>query len=115
HPDLGRCPAHRERLPEQRPLLRDPARPDAHPDGALPGSGGTRTAEVPGRHHRDPRRPGGPGMITYILRRVLQAIPTLLVASVLIWLLVYALPGDPAIAVAGDNATPEAVEYERRR
>lgn len=54
-------------------------------------------------------------MITYIVRRILQAIPTLLVASVLIWLLVYALPGDPAIAVAGDNATPEAVEYERRR
>lgn len=54
-------------------------------------------------------------MITYIVRRVLQAIPTLLVASILIWLLVYALPGDPAIAVAGDNATPEAVEYERRR
>lgn len=54
-------------------------------------------------------------MTSYILRRLLQAIPTLLVASVLIWLIVYALPGDPAVAVAGDNAPPEAVEYERQR
>ncbi|MGC0144887.1 ABC transporter permease, partial [Pseudactinotalea sp. Z1732] len=54
-------------------------------------------------------------MSTYILRRLLQTVPTLLVASVLIWLIVYALPGDPAIAVAGDNAPPEAVEYERQR
>lgn len=54
-------------------------------------------------------------MSAYIVRRLLQTVPTLLVASILIWLIVYALPGDPAIAVAGDNATPEAVEYERRR
>ncbi len=54
-------------------------------------------------------------MTSYTLRRLLQAIPTLLVASVLIWLIVYALPGDPAVALAGENAPPEAVEYERRR
>lgn len=54
-------------------------------------------------------------MSAYIVRRLLQTVPTLLVASILIWLIVYALPGDPAIAVAGDNAPPEAVEYERRR
>lgn len=54
-------------------------------------------------------------MITYVFRRILQTIPTLLVASVLVWLLVYALPGDPAIVIAGDNANPETVEYERER
>lgn len=54
-------------------------------------------------------------MTQYIFRRILEIIPTLLVASILIWLLVYALPGDPAVAVAGDNATLEMVEYERER
>lgn len=54
-------------------------------------------------------------MTAYIVRRLLQTIPTLLVASVLIWLMIYALPGDPAVAVAGDNAPPEAVEAARKR
>jgi peptide/nickel transport system permease protein len=54
-------------------------------------------------------------MTSYILRRLLQVIPTLFVASVLIWLIVYALPGDPAVAVAGDNASPEAVEAARQQ
>lgn len=54
-------------------------------------------------------------MTSYILRRLLQTIPTLIIASILIWLIVYALPGDPAIAVAGDNAPLEAVAYERQR
>ena len=54
-------------------------------------------------------------MTAYIARRLLQTIPTLVIASILIWLIVYALPGDPAIAVAGDNAPPEAVEAARAR
>lgn len=54
-------------------------------------------------------------MTSYILRRLLQTIPTLIIASILIWLIVYALPGDPAVAVAGDNAPAGAVEYERER
>lgn len=54
-------------------------------------------------------------MTTYVLRRLLQAVPTLAVASVLIWLIVYALPGDPAIAVAGENAPAGAVEAVRER
>src|SRR5690554_2807775 len=54
-------------------------------------------------------------MTAYVLRRLLQTIPTLLVASILIWLIVYALPGDPAIAVAGENASPETVAFERER
>src|SRR5690606_22235681 len=64
--------------------------------------------------HR-PRGTGDARMTTYVFRRILQTIPTLLVASLLVWLLVYALPGDPAIVVAGDNATPETVAFERER
>lgn len=52
-------------------------------------------------------------MTAYILRRLLQTIPTLFVASVIIWLMIYALPGDPAVAVAGENAPAEAVEAAR--
>lgn len=54
-------------------------------------------------------------MTSYILRRLLQTVPTLIIASILIWLIVYALPGDPAIAVAGENAPREMIEHERRR
>ncbi|MEE6282900.1 ABC transporter permease [Georgenia sp. MJ170] len=54
-------------------------------------------------------------MIAYIFRRLLQTVPTLLVASLLIWMIVYALPGDPAVALAGANAPPEMIEYERQR
>jgi len=52
-------------------------------------------------------------MTAYVLRRLLQTLPTLFVASVLVWLMIYALPGDPAVAVAGDNAPAEAVEAAR--
>jgi peptide/nickel transport system permease protein len=38
-----------------------------------------------------------------------------IIASILIWLIVYALPGDPAVAVAGENASPEMVAAERER
>ncbi len=54
-------------------------------------------------------------MITYLIRRLVQTIPTLVIASILIWLIVYALPGDPAVAVSGDNAPPEAIEAARQR
>lgn len=54
-------------------------------------------------------------MIAYITRRLLQVIPTIFIASLLIWAIVYALPGDPIGAILGDNATPEAIEFERER
>lgn len=54
-------------------------------------------------------------MTAYIVRRLLQTIPTLIVASIAVWLIVYALPGDPASAVLGDNVTPEALAFERER
>lgn len=54
-------------------------------------------------------------MSAYVLRRVAQTVLSLAVASLLIWLIIYALPGDPAIAAAGENASPEAVAAERVR
>lgn len=51
---------------------------------------------------------------TYVLTRLLQIIPTLILAAVLVFTLVRLLPGDPASAILGDRATPEIVERTRR-
>ncbi|NIH86671.1 peptide/nickel transport system permease protein [Amycolatopsis granulosa] len=44
-----------------------------------------------------------------MIRRLLQAIPTLLVLSVLVFAWLRLLPGGPATALLGDKATPEKV------
>ena len=54
-------------------------------------------------------------MIFYILRRLLAAIPTLLAVLTLVFLLVRIVPGDPAIAILGDRATPVALEALRSK
>ena len=48
-------------------------------------------------------------MIFYIARRLIAAIPTLLAVLTLVFLIVRVVPGDPAIAILGDRATPEGV------
>jgi len=50
----------------------------------------------------------------YIARRLLLAIPVLIGASLLIFSMVYALPGDPIRALAGDRPLPPAVQAELR-
>jgi ABC-type dipeptide/oligopeptide/nickel transport system permease component len=48
-------------------------------------------------------------VIFHIVRRLLAAIPTLLAVLTLVFVLVRIVPGDPAIAILGDRATPQAV------
>lgn len=48
-------------------------------------------------------------MIAFILRRLLAAVPTLLAVLTLVFVLVRIVPGDPAVAILGDRATPDAV------
>jgi oligopeptide transport system permease protein len=50
----------------------------------------------------------------YIARRLLLAIPVLIGASFFIFFLVYALPGDPIRALAGDRPLPPGVAAELR-
>ena len=50
----------------------------------------------------------------YVARRFLLAIPVLLGASFLIFALVYAIPGDPIRALAGDRPLPPAVQAQLR-
>ena len=49
-------------------------------------------------------------MWVYTFRRLLTIIPTLLVASILIFSFMHLMPGDPAAVMLGTNATPEQVE-----
>lgn len=48
-------------------------------------------------------------MATYILRRILQVIPVFLGATLLIYFMVFAMPGDPIAALFGDKQPPQAV------
>ncbi len=48
-------------------------------------------------------------MIGYILRRLAQLLPVLLLASIGIWAMVYAIPGGPVGMILGENATPEQI------
>jgi ABC-type dipeptide/oligopeptide/nickel transport system permease component len=54
-------------------------------------------------------------MVTFIIRRLLLAIPTMLVVITVIFFSVRGLGGDPAIAILGDRATPQALETLRER
>ena len=48
-------------------------------------------------------------MLAYTFKRLLALVPTLLAASVLVFLFVHLIPGDPAAILLGDSATPEDV------
>ena len=48
-------------------------------------------------------------MLRFIVRRLLQAIPTLLILSILVFAWLRSLPGGPAGALLGDKATPEKI------
>jgi peptide/nickel transport system permease protein len=48
-------------------------------------------------------------VLRFIIRRVLGAIPVLFGLSVILFLFLRLLPGDPAIAILGQHATPELV------
>ncbi len=52
-------------------------------------------------------------MKKYLLRRFCLVIPVLLVLSLLIFLMIESIPGDPAEIILGDHATPEALEKLR--
>ncbi len=53
-------------------------------------------------------------MARYIARRMLLAIPVLLGASFLIFAMVFALPGDPIRALAGDRPLSPSVQAQLR-
>jgi peptide/nickel transport system permease protein len=54
-------------------------------------------------------------MTTFLLRRLALMVPTLFFVSVLIFGLQQLLPGDPALALAGEDANPEVIAYLRHK
>jgi peptide/nickel transport system permease protein len=48
-----------------------------------------------------------------IALRILQALPVIVIVSILAFLLINLLPGDPAAVIAGDQASPEAIAAVR--
>lgn len=54
-------------------------------------------------------------MRSYIIRRILSAIPVMLVVVIFVFSLLRLAPGDPAAVIAGDYASPEDVERIRQK
>ena len=54
-------------------------------------------------------------MFRYVIRRVLSAIPVMLIVSAAVFTLLYLTPGDPAYVILGSDARPEQVEELRER
>ncbi|CAK9884542.1 MAG: Glutathione transport system permease protein GsiC [Candidatus Erwinia impunctatus] len=53
-------------------------------------------------------------MLSYIVKRLLGLIPTLLIVAVVVFLFVHLLPGDPARLIAGPEADATVVELVRQ-
>ncbi|QWU16957.1 peptide/nickel transport system permease protein [Paenibacillus sophorae] len=54
-------------------------------------------------------------MLSYVVKRVLQMIPTLFGVSLLCFIIIHSVPGDPAHLIAGVDATEEQVQSVKER
>ncbi|MFC5604278.1 ABC transporter permease [Sporosarcina koreensis] len=54
-------------------------------------------------------------MSKFIIRRLLQTIPVLFGVSILVFSMMYLIPGDPAQIMAGEGASPKTVEQIREK
>ncbi len=54
-------------------------------------------------------------MSTYLIQRLLQAIPVLFLISAIVFTVTYFIPGDPAMIVLGQGASEEALQAVRER
>ena len=52
-------------------------------------------------------------MLSYIGRRILAIIPIVLILAVFVFAMLRLIPGDPALIIAGDSATPSQLEEIR--
>jgi len=53
-------------------------------------------------------------VLPYIARRLLYAIPTLIGVTFVVFISVRLIPGDPAVAIAGERATPQLIAQVRQ-
>ncbi|NBJ10070.1 ABC transporter permease [Microvirga arsenatis] len=54
-------------------------------------------------------------MLRYIGRRILIAIPTLIIVSIMVFALQKLLPGDPVLTMAGEERDPQVLAYLREK
>jgi peptide/nickel transport system permease protein len=54
-------------------------------------------------------------MLTYFIRRILLAIPVMLVVAAGVFLLLYLTPGDPVSVILGPDATPQRISELRQQ
>lgn len=54
-------------------------------------------------------------MYAFIAKRLLVAVPTLLIISIFVFSLQKLLPGDPILAMAGEERDPQVLEYLREK
>ena len=64
----------------------------------------------------DPPEPAGPiARLGFLTRRLLIAIPTILLISIFVFTLQKLLPGDPVLAMAGEERDPAVIEFLREK
>jgi len=54
-------------------------------------------------------------VLTYFLRRLVGIVPTVVLVSMFVFALQQMLPGDPALAMAGEERDPESIAYIREK
>lgn len=54
-------------------------------------------------------------MGAYLARRIIQLVPILILASIIIFTIMHMIPGDPALVYAGPDATPDALAAIRQQ
>src|SRR3546814_15347249 len=54
-------------------------------------------------------------MLSYIIRRLAIAVPTLVLVSIFVFTLQKLLPGDPALVMAGEERDPASIEFIREK
>ena len=54
-------------------------------------------------------------MTTYLVRRILAVLPVMAVVVTVVFFLIHLIPGDPASAMLGPDATPAQIEATRRQ
>jgi peptide/nickel transport system permease protein len=54
-------------------------------------------------------------VLRLILRRLVALVPLLFIVTLAVWALLLLIPGDPALSLVGDTATPEQVEAVRAK
>lgn len=54
-------------------------------------------------------------MAKYLARRIIESIPVIIGVSILVFMLLHLIPGDPATVMLGERATPENVDALRER